>query len=67
MPQYLVAIHHPKPCSATSTCSTKKWRLPAPGSLPAACNRPSTRNHSEKQPGGEAVITDGPYLDQGTR
>src|SRR5260370_434780 len=36
--------------SAISMCSTKRWRLPVPGSSPAACNRRPTRNHCVSSP-----------------
>src|SRR3981081_3195366 len=36
--------------SAISMCSTKRCRLPVPGSSPAACNRRPTRNHCVSSP-----------------
>jgi hypothetical protein len=49
--------------SAISMCSTKRRRLPAPGSSPAACNRRPHAKSLRKQSGGEVLITDGSYLE----
>ena len=72
MPQYLVAIHHPDNYNASLESEEMMRDIDVlneemaaagarffAGGLQSAPNAKSLR----KQPGGEAVVTDGPYLE----
>ena len=72
MPQYLVAIHHPDNYDASLESEAMRREIGALNQEMAAAGarffagglEPAAKAKSlRKQPGGEVVITDGPYLE----